>query len=400
MSSVRHITLPEGFRAGGVACGIKPSGKRDLAIVAGEADLSAAIVTTRNQIVGAPIQWCRGVLPRGAGKVRGIVINAGCSNVCTGKAGYRDTEEMARRTGERLGCEAEKVLVASTGVIGVRLPMGKVRKGIDEATKHLSRMRDSEALQAIMTTDLREKSAVVQLTLQDKPVTVAGMVKGSGMIAPSMATMIGVLTTDAAVAPGTLGKILRRVCAASFNAITVDSDTSTSDIVALLASGASGVKIKPDSPAAREFTAAVEEICRELARAVVADGEGATRVVDIEVRGARSDREAEMAAKSVANSPLVKTAIHGADPNWGRIAAALGKSSARIEADKLSIDIAGVRVFINGRGRPFDEKAVSQKLAQPEVVIRCDLGLGNGRYTALTCDLSREYIAINADYTT
>jgi glutamate N-acetyltransferase/amino-acid N-acetyltransferase len=292
-------------------------------------------------------------------------------------------------------------MVASTGVIGHRLPMAKVRAGIAAAASRLGRENDAAALRGIMTTDTREKSAVVRARIGGRAVTVAGIVKGSGMIAPSMATMIALITTDAVVWPPVLHKALRAAAARTFNAITVDSDTSTSDTVVVLASGAAGGKaVKPGTPGWRRFAAALAEVCGELARAVVIDGEGATKLVEVAVRGARSDAEAKLAAKSVADSPLVKTAVHGGDPNWGRIAAALGKSAAKVVAEKLRIRIGGVVVFSAGSGRKFDLKKVERHLAGRKVSIDCDLGLGGGRFTALTCDLSREYVAINADYHT
>jgi glutamate N-acetyltransferase/amino-acid N-acetyltransferase len=398
---IRHITLPKGFRAAGVTCGIKPSGKPDLAMIAGDKDCSAAIVTTQNQIVGAPIQWVRSILPKGAGKVRGFVINSGCSNVCTGKRGLRDAETMAKRTAAVLGTTPEKVLVASTGVIGQPLPMEKIKDGIAAAGGQLSTRGDETVMQAIMTTDTRPKTAVVQTRIAGKAVTVAGMAKGAGMIAPSMATMIAPITTDLAISPTLLRKALRDTVHTTFNAVTIDSDTSTSDIVAVLASGAAGNKrFKADSPAYRKFLAALREVCSELARAIAADGEGATRLIEVAVTGARSHEDAEAAAKSVADSPLFKTAVHGGDPNWGRIAMALGKSSAKVVAEKLNIRIGGVLIFSRGTGRTFDVPRVEKALQQHEVRIGVDLGLGKGKFTALTCDLSREYITINADYTT
>jgi glutamate N-acetyltransferase/amino-acid N-acetyltransferase len=401
MATIRHITLPGGFQAAGVACGIKVSGKKDLAVIAARADCSVAMMTTGNQIVGAPILYDRSILPHGCGQGRGIVVNSGCSNVCMGPRGLKDAREMASLTARRLGTTAGKVLVASTGVIGRPLPMAKVRRGIAAAAKALSTRNDRDALQAIMTTDTREKSAVVQTTIGGKTVTVAGIVKGSGMIAPSLATMIGVITTDAAIAPAPLKRALTEAVGGTFNAITVDSDQSTSDIVAVFASGEAGNRpLRPGTPAYRKFAAVLREVCSELARAVVADGEGATRVIEIAVRGARDGAEAFAAAKSVADSPLVKTAVHGGDPNWGRIAMALGKSAAKVVAQKLTIHIAGVKVFARGVGCAFSEKRLSRLLRRPTVRIDCDLGLGSGCFTALTCDLSKDYITINADYTT
>jgi glutamate N-acetyltransferase/amino-acid N-acetyltransferase len=406
MSAVRHITLPAGFLAVGVKCGIKASGKEDVAIIAAERDASAAVVTTRNQVVGAPVIWCRKVLPTGYGQARAIVINSGCSNVCTGPGGLRDAAEMAALTAKALGSTRRKVLVASTGIIGHRLPMAKVRAGIAAAAAGLGTGNDSAALRAIMTTDTREKSAVVQTRIGGRRVTVAGIVKGAGMIAPSLATMIGVITTDAAIGPPALHKALLAAIRVSFNAVTVDSDTSTSDTVVVLASGDAGNRVittkthgKP-SAGFRAFQDALTEVCYELARSVVIDGEGATKLVEVAVRGARSDAEAETAAKSVANSPLFKCAVHGGDPNWGRIAAALGKSAAKVDPEKLTIAVGGMTIFARGRGAGFDLKRVEHHLAGKDVKVRCDLGLGNGSFTALTCDLSREYITINADYHT
>ena len=401
MSKIRHITLPEGFAAAGVACGIKASGRKDLAIIAAGGDAAGAIITTRNQIVGAPITWCRKLLPRGYGRVRGIVINSGYSNVCRGKRGLKDAQTMAQLTARRLGCSPKRVLVASTGVIGRPMPMAKIRRGIEEAASRLGRSNDPAVLQAIMTTDTRPKYAAIQMRIGGRAVWLAGIIKGAGMIAPSLATMIAVITTDAAVTPAALGKALKSAADKSFNTITIDSDTSTSDIVAAMASGAAGNKpISTTSPAYRKFAAAMEELCMELARQVVADGEGATKLITVRVSGARSGRDAEIAAKAVANSPLFKCAIHGGDPNWGRIAAALGKSAAKVAAERLTIQIGGVKVFARGAGTKIDPKKLQRHLAGPEVQVDCHLGLGKGGYTALTCDLSRDYVAINADYHT
>ena len=401
MNNARHITLPQGFQAAGVTCGIKASGNRDLAIIAADVEASTAIVTTRNQIVGAPIIWCRNILPKGYGKTRAMVINSGVSNVCTGKRGLDDAKTMARETAKRIGADPEKIIVASTGVIGQHLPMTKVKRGIAAAVKTLGRRRDAFVSEAIMTTDTTQKSAVVLTRIGGKKVTVAGIAKGSGMIAPSMATMISVITTDAKIAPATLRKALKAAVAPSFNAVTVDSDTSTSDIVAVMASGLSGAaNITAASKDYRKFSAALNEVCGELARAIATDGEGATKLIRVTVKGALNDRHAEIAAKSVANSPLFKCAVHGCDPNWGRIAMALGKSDAKVVAEKLSIKIGPALIFTRGAPTKFNAKAVSKYLDADEVEVTCDLKLGKGTFTALTCDLSREYITINADYHT
>ena len=401
MSNIHHITLPKGFLAAGVKCGIKTSGLEDLAIVAAEKDASCALLTTQNQVVGAPVLWCRSILPRGYGKCRGIVVNSGCSNVCTGLPGLKDAQTMAAMTAAKLGASPRKVLVASTGIIGHRLPMAKIRAGIAAAALRLARDNDAAVLRAIMTTDTREKFAVVRTRIADRAVTVAGIVKGAGMIAPCVATMISVITTDAAVAPAALHKALTAAAAISFNALTIDSDTSTSDTVAAFASGAAGNRpITAGSPAFKRFAAALSEVCLALARAVAADGEGATKLIEVRVRRARSASDAKIAARSVADSPLVKTAVHGCDPNWGRIVMALGKSAAKVDPHRLKVSIGPVTVFARGCGRTFDSAKVSRYLAGSCVTISCDLGLGGGSFTALTCDLSRDYIAINADYHT
>jgi glutamate N-acetyltransferase/amino-acid N-acetyltransferase len=399
--SERHITLPEGFTAAGVTAGIKASGKRDLALIAADKPVPTALVTTTNQVVGAPVIWCRRALPRGYGEIRAVVVNSGCSNVCTGDAGLRDAREMAGRVAEKLSCDPQQVLVCSTGVIGQRLPMDLIRKGIDQAALSLGREDDSAVVQAIMTTDTREKSAKITGKLGGKEVTVAGIIKGAGMIAPSLATMLCYVTTDAAVSPAALGKVLTGTIDGTLNAVTIDSDTSTSDTTVLMAGGAAGNKtITGNSAELGKFAELVGKVLESLARQMAADGEGATRLIEIAVSGAKSPDDARLAAKSVADSPLVKCAVHGADPNWGRIVMALGKSPAKVVGEKLTVKIGGTTVFARGMGRRFDASAVAEYLARPEVQIHCDLGLGKGRYTAYTCDLSRQYVTINADYHT
>ncbi len=400
MSDIRHITVPKGFVAAGLSCGIKPSGREDLAVIAGESLLSAGLLTTSNQVVGAPVVWCRRALPTGYGRIRALVINAGVSNVCTGARGLRDAEAMAAQVAAGLGAEARQILVASTGVIGQPLPMPKVRRGIASALARLGRNGDRAVLRAIMTTDTKEKSAVVRTRMGGQAVTVAGIVKGSGMIAPALATMIAVITTDAAVAPRTLHRAFRAAADESFNAVTIDSDQSTSDTAVALASGRAGRAIRPGSPDHRKFAGALGEVCRVLAMAMARDGEGATKLIQVNVTGAATGAQAEIAAKAVANSPLFKCAVHGGDPNWGRIVAAAGKSPARVAPDKLSVRIGGVRIFSRGRPRKFDVRAVRRHLNGETVVVDMDLGLGAGRYIAYTCDLTGRYVTINAEYHT
>ena len=400
MSKIRHITLPAGFVAAGVKAGIKASGKEDVAIIVGRGEVSAALMTTTNQVVGAPVEWCRKVLPKGFGRIRGIVINSGCSNVCTGERGRRDAEAMAARTARRVGGKAREILVASTGIIGRHLPMAKINAGIDAAAAVLGVDHDASALRAIMTTDTREKSAVVRFAAGRRTVTVAGIVKGAGMIAPSLATMICVVATDAEIAPALLSRVFRSAAGTTLNAVTIDSDESTSDTAVVMASGASGARIAAGSPICRKFAAALEEVLRRLAMAMARDGEGATRLVEIHVAGAASAADAKVAAMSVANSPLFKCAVHGGDPNWGRVLAALGKSPAKVDPRRTTVRIGGVKVFARGQPAKCDLRAVEKHLKEETVVVRADLGIGRGRFTAYTCDLSREYVAINADYHT
>jgi glutamate N-acetyltransferase/amino-acid N-acetyltransferase len=308
---------------------------------------------------------------------------------------------MAAEAARRLGTTAEKVLVASTGIIGHRLPMKKIVAGIADATSRLGKGNDAAALRAIMTTDMREKYAVSRGIVGGKKITVAGMVKGAGMIAPSMATLIAVLTTDAAITPAALHKALKAANEESLNTVTVDSDTSTSDTVAIFASGDAGNKmIAAGSADFAKFRMLLSQVLGQLARAVAYDGEGATKLITIAVRSAHNDADALLAAKSVANSPLFKCAVHGGDPNWGRIACALGKSAAKVDPEKLVIKIGGVTIFSRGKGLRFNLKKVARHLRDKNVFVQADLNLGKARYTALTCDLSREYVTINADYHT
>jgi len=398
--NVRHITLPAGFAAAGVPCGVKTTGQEDLALIAADRPVPAAVVTTSNQVFGAPVAWCRKVLPAGFGRLRGIVINSGCSNVCTGRRGERDAEAMAALTADRLGAAKDEVLVASTGIIGQPLPMAKVRRGIAAAAAALGRRNDPAVVRAIMTTDTREKSAVVRTRIGGAAVTVAGIAKGAGMIAPSLATMISVITTDAAISPRPLHRAFRAAVGESFNALTIDSDQSTSDTAVVMASGLAGRRLARGSAGERKFAAALAEVCGALAMALARDGEGATRLVVVGVRGAASRRDAKIAAKAVADSPLVKTAVHGADPNWGRIVMAVGKSAAKVVAERLSVRIGRETVFARGRPRKCDLAAVEKHLRGETVTLDVNLGLGEGAFTAYTCDLSREYVTINADYHT
>ena len=399
------ITAPGGFRAGAAACGIKrqrPGSDRplDLALVVADRVASGAAVFTTNKAVAAPVVVSREHLTMSGGYARVVVTNSGCANACTGEAGLKVARDMAAAAAAAVGCPAEQALVASTGVIGVALDIEKVRNGVAIAAAALDRNAGAEAAtRAIMTTDPFPKSCAVALDTGSGTVTVGGMAKGSGMIEPRMATMIGFLTTDALVAPDVLAEALRHVSDRTFNAITVDGECSTNDCVFALASGASGVAItRADDPRLIDPMLAV---AGHLAREIVRGGEGATKLVTVRVTGARTDADAWLAARTIANSPLVKTAIHGGDPNWGRIVAAAGRSGAAFELDRASVSIGDVAVFV--RGVPHDDRApaAAAVLDAAEVTITVDLGTGGAAdATMWTCDFSAEYVRINAEYRT
>ena len=402
--SLASVTVPRGFIAGGATCGVKESGKPDLAMVVSETPARIAAVFTRNAVVGAPVIVGRENVKGGRG--RAIVCNSGCSNVATGNQGIEDALNMCLIAGQSLGCNPSQVIPMSTGVIGRRLPIRKILKGIETLSGQLDRgpTADAAAAKAIMTTDLKPKAAVKKVRLPGgATVSIGGIAKGSGMIAPNMATMLGIITTDCDISATLLRRALKRAvnADASFNRITVDTDTSTSDTVVVLANGQAGNQpIRKVGEAYEAFTEALTELCRNLAYQIIADGEGVNHVIRVRVAGAATQRGAEKVARTVADSPLVKTAVHGHDPNWGRIAAAAGRSGAKVTPAKLAIRIGGISVYKAGEPVRFNEKTVSDRMARPEVTIDIDLGLGDGECEVLGCDLSREYITINANYTT
>ena len=393
------VTAPAGFRAAGVACGIKKTGALDLAIVVADAPAAAAGVFTTNRALAAPVLVSREHLARSGGLARAIVVNSGCANACTGPEGLAVARSSADFVASIVGCAPEEVLVASTGVIGVQLDLDRLRRGAGEAAKALSKAAHADAARAIMTTDKAPKSAAVSVTTPAGTFRVGGMAKGAGMIEPHMATMLGFITTDAAVAAPLLQRALREAADVTFNAITIDGDTSTNDTVFLLASGASGVQI--DDAAYPAFAAALREVCGTLARAIVRGGEGATKLVAISASGAVSDSDAKRAAHTIANSLLVKTAIHGGDPNWGRLLAAAGRAGVAFDVEHATVRIGPVVLFKDGV--PFDERApeAAVYLAGSDLEIDVDLGAGGPHSaTVWTCDLSAEYVAINAEYRT
>jgi len=393
------VTAPRGFRAAGLHCGIKASGKHDLALVVTDAPASAAAVFTTNQAQAAPVLVSKTHLASSAGEARAIVSNSGCANACTGPQGLADAQEMAALTAAAVGCESDHVLVASTGVIGVNLKMDKVTAGIRNVVPALARDKGQQMADAIMTTDPFPKSCAVSVQTSQGAFTVGGTAKGSGMIEPNMATMLGYLTTDAAVDPARLRRVLVEACRFTFNAITVDGEPSTNDCVFALANGASGVTI--DDATESALFEGFRAVARELALGIVRGGEGATKLVAITVSGAATDTDAWMAARAIANSLLVKTAIHGADPNWGRLVAAAGRSGARFVLEGARVRIGDLVLFEDGR--PFDQLApqAAAYLQGTDLAIDVNLGTG-GSYTATvwTCDLSKMYVQINAEYRT
>lgn len=390
------VTTPKGFLAAGVNCGIK-RGSLDLALVYSTTLAAAAGVFTRNQVKAAPVLLSRQRVP---GHAQAIVINSGNANACTGLQGLADAEEMARLVAESLGIPPQHVLVASTGVIGVPLPMEAVRRGIALITRVLG-PRGEEAARAIMTTDSFPKMAAARVEIDGKVVTVGGMAKGAGMIHPSMATTLCVMTTDAAIEPHVLQSCLRRAIDRTFNAITVDGDTSTNDSAFLLANGLAGNSpIREEGEELRRLQAAVDAVAGELSKLVVRDGEGATKLVEVQVKGAVDDADARKVAEAIATSLLVKTAIYGGEPNWGRIIAAIGRSGARVQEDRISISFGGEAVVVGGLGVPGAFEAAGSALKGKEVVITVDLGLGEGEATMWTCDLTEEYVRINSGYMT
>ena len=394
------VTAPAGFTSAALHSGIKANAaKLDLLVLAADAPVSAAGIFTTNLAQAAPVLVSKEHLARTQGRARAVVVNSGCANACTGDAGMADARRMTAAVAAGLGCAAEEVLVASTGVIGVALPMARVSAAITKAVAALARGKGSEAAQAIMTTDPFPKEHAVTVQTARGTFTVGGTAKGSGMIEPNMATMLGFLTTDAQVAPALLQRALVESARDTFNAITVDGECSTNDCLIALASGASGVAVDEELyPALLEGLLTVS---RELAIGIVRGGEGATKLIAVTVRDARTEADARQVARTIANSPLVKTAVHGADPNWGRIVAASGRSGVRFDVNRATVHVGGVLLFENGL--PHDDNAprAAEHLKHTDVTIEVNLGTGGGgNATIWTCDLTAEYVRINGEYRT
>jgi glutamate N-acetyltransferase/amino-acid N-acetyltransferase len=393
-------TAPAGFAAAGLHCGIKAKpGALDLGLLAADTAVPAAGIFTTNLAQAAPVTVSKRHLEASHGLVRAIVVNSGCANACTGAVGLSDARQMATETAARLGCEPEQVLVASTGVIGVNLKMDKLVPGIHRAAAGLGAGQGDALARAIMTTDPFPKEHAVSVKTPRGTFTVGGTAKGSGMIEPNMATMLGFLTTDARVEPAVLRRALRESADATFNAITVDGECSTNDCVFAMASGASGVAI--DDELYPALVAGFYAVSRELAMGIVRGGEGATKLITIDVKDARTAADAMRVAKTIGNSPLVKTAVHGADPNWGRIVAAAGRAGVMFDVQRATVHVGGVLLFENGLPHDGNAPQAAEHLRQKDVSIVVDLGTGGGgNATVWTCDLSAEYVKINGEYRT
>lgn len=404
--SIRKISggvcAAKGFKAAGVPAKIKYEGRNDVALVVADAPCAAAAVFTTNAVAAAPVLYDRVVVK--GGKVQAILANSGCANACTGEAGYKDAELSALATAGELGISPKHVLVASTGVIGRRLPMDRLLAGMKDAAGRLARSEEAglAAEKAVMTTDTKPKQAAVQTKIGGKTVTVGGMCKGSGMIEPNMATMLGFITTDAAVTPAMLRRALKLAIAVSFNHVVVDGDESTNDSVFLLASGAAGNAVIDKAGA--DFDAFVEALTAvgvALAKQMAADGEGATKYVEVRVKNAKTQRDADRAARAIAKSPLAKTSWFGKDPNWGRVLAAVGYSGAQVVDMEAEVFYGKTWAYRKGRVADAAQLAKLEKEMQgPELVVTVDLHLGTYESTIFTCDFSLDYVHINADYTT
>jgi glutamate N-acetyltransferase/amino-acid N-acetyltransferase len=398
-TSTAPIRVP-GFKATGVHCGVKEAGL-DLALIASDVPACAAGVFTQSTVVGAPLELSRARVR--TGNARAVVINAGVANVAMGAQGLRDAAEMAQRAAAAIGVPAAQVLVASTGMIGSRLPMSRIRRGIRAAANGLEASGLREAAEAIRTTDTFAKTAMATADVDGCAVTVAGIAKGSGMIEPNMATMLAFLVTDAAVAAPALGRVLRDAANAGFNRLTVDGETSTSDMALLFANGLAGNRElrSPRSPGATAFAAAVEAVAIALTRQIARDGEGATKLVTVRVEGAASGADAERGARRIANSMLVKTALFGGDANWGRILQTVGAGRVRVNLERAVVRLGGVTVFRAGASAgPAARSRAARKLQASEVEVVMDLGAGRASAQIWTCDLGYDYVKINAEYTT
>ena len=395
------ITAPKGFLSVGARCGIKKSGKADLGLIVCPTGAKAAAVFTTNKITSAAVQMSKEHIK--SASISAVVVNSGNANTCTGQAGIKNAIKMCSETAKQIEENPHSVLVASTGVIGKQLPIKKIIAGISKAADELSATAAAglDFAKAIMTTDTKPKQAVRRLEISGRKITIAGAVKGAGMIAPNMATMLCFITTDAAIKKSLLARALRNAVDDSFNKLTVDGHQSTNDTAIILASGLAGnPPIVSQCPRYKRFAKVLAELCEDLVKQMALDAEGATRFFKVVVRGAATKADAAKAARAVADYPLYKCAVRGGDPNWGRIICAVGSSGVRSNPGKLSCKLGDITVFKNGAPAKFDTKKASKVISQTEHTITVDLGVGNHIDFCYGCDLSKEYVAINADYHT
>jgi glutamate N-acetyltransferase / amino-acid N-acetyltransferase len=403
------VTAPRGYQAAGITAGLKPSGLPDLALIVSDVDAIAAGVFTTNQVCAAPVTYCRQRLQAKA-SARAVLVNAGQANAATGEQGWRDALECANALGQALNIPAESILIASTGVIGQRIRMDALVSGIPTLVEGLSETGSDAAAQAIITTDLVPKSIALETTIHDRPVRVGGICKGSGMIHPNMATLLAFVTCDAAVSTSLWQQMLSRAADKSFNQITVDGDTSTNDTLIALTNGQSRTAaITEMGPEAEKLEAMLTAVCQYLAKSIARDGEGATCLIEVQVTGAPDDKAARQIARTIAGSSLVKSAVFGRDPNWGRIAGAAGRAGVAFDQENLRIQLGDFLLMENGQPLAFDRAAASGYLKQAAagaylkedtVLISVSVGNGSGSGKAWGCDLSYDYVKINAEYTT
>ncbi len=389
------VTAPSGYRAAGIQTGVKESGAKDLALVYSTRPANAAAVYTTNKVQGAPIAIDRDHLVDG--KARAVILNSGNANVCNGDVGLEHAKRMCSLTATELGLQAKEVLVCSTGLIGVPLPIDKIEAGIPRIVAALSKEGGAAAAEAIMTTDTVPKSCAVEVELESGRAVVGAMAKGAAMIAPNMATMLSVVTTDAAVPSGQLQELLSQAIQRTFNCITVDGDMSTSDTVILMANGDGSELGERDCARLYE---GIEYACRQMALAIARDAEGSSKLITIAVRGAATEAEARQVGIAVANSSLVKTAAFGNDPNWGRILCAMGYAGIEFNPETARVSLCGTDIYGNGAGLDFDEDKLSAAMQTEEMAIDIDLALGEAAAEIFTCDLTYEYVRLNAEYTT
>lgn len=391
------MRLPAGFLASGVRAGIRKR-RPDLALIVAENGATAAALFTKNRFQAAPVTLSRAAMRRSGGHLRAVVINAGCANAITGRSGLEAARRVQTRASELIGCPRQEVFLASTGVIGTPLPDALIRSALPGAVTRLSVSGLEAASHAILTTDIGPKVAQASFVCNGRRGRVVGVAKGAGMIHPDMATMLAFIMTDAPATPALLKSILREAADESFHAISVDGDTSTNDTVLLMASGRIGGPVLDHMESALEFRRAITKVCRDLAYMIVRDGEGATRVMEIRIERARTPREARLAAHAVSTSPLVKTALAGGDPNWGRILAAAGRSGARFSTNRVNLSVGSIPLVVKGTPADYREKDAAREFARGRVVVTLDLAIGHAAASSLTCDLTHDYITMNSDY--